>query len=102
MDKIYNDETKRLFGRMMDLFRQVVSAYVKSAASDAAAEARVFVDFIIAKPFVKRHSDSYRNHGINLVVSSANKHITAQHITAQHIITYHVKQCKQCKHAHNI
>ncbi|KAJ1818864.1 hypothetical protein LPJ60_004089, partial [Coemansia sp. RSA 2675] len=39
MDKIYNDETKRLFGRMMDLFRQVVSAYVKSAASDAAAEA---------------------------------------------------------------
>ncbi|KAJ2490812.1 hypothetical protein IWW37_002812 [Coemansia sp. RSA 2050] len=39
VDKIYNDDTKRLFGRMMDLFREVVSAYVKSAASDAAAEA---------------------------------------------------------------
>ncbi|KAJ2004597.1 hypothetical protein GGI04_002553 [Coemansia thaxteri] len=39
IDTIYNDESKRFFGRMFDLFRQVVAEYVKSAAADAKASA---------------------------------------------------------------
>ncbi|KAJ2744522.1 hypothetical protein GGI20_002894 [Coemansia sp. BCRC 34301] len=39
VDTLYNDQSKRFIGRMTDLFRQVVSAYVKSATADAVAAA---------------------------------------------------------------
>ncbi|KAJ2896932.1 hypothetical protein IWW38_001876 [Coemansia aciculifera] len=39
VDTLYNDQSKRFVGRMSELFREVVSAYVKFAEADAASSA---------------------------------------------------------------